>query len=161
MDGSLTRRAAGAALALLAGTAALTGCSDDDSPSSTVSKAASAVESAASRATDAWASATAEAGRKFDEIKNGTDAKDDVEVAAPSVGSDGRATAQVTVANDADSAKSFAVQVDFKDKDGNFRDAVVVTVSDVPAGKEKTATARSNRKLDAEVRAEVSRAVRY
>jgi hypothetical protein len=161
MHGSLTHRAAGAALALLAGAAALTGCSDGDSPSATVSKAASAVESAASKATDAWAQATAEAGHRFDEIKNGVDAKDDVRVAGPAVGSDGHATARVTVRNSAGSAKSFAVQVDFKDRDGTFLDAVVVTVSDVPAGGEKTATARSNRTLGDGVDAEVSRAVRY
>ncbi|MFI9150975.1 hypothetical protein [Streptomyces sp. NPDC053367] len=161
MPGSLTRRAAGAALVLLAGAAALTGCSDGDGPSSTVSKAASAVESAASKATDAWASATAAAGRKFDEIKNGVDAEDDVDLAEVSVGSDGHATARITAENDAGSAKSFAVQVDFRDKDGGFLDAVVVTLSDVPAGREKTATARSHRTVDGEVDAEISRAVRY
>jgi hypothetical protein len=161
MSAFLTRRAVGAALALLAGTAALSGCGEGDSPSETVSKAASAVESAASRATDAWASATAEAERRFDQIKNGVDAKDAVRLAAPQRDGDGRATVEVTVRNDAGSAKSFAVQVNFTDQDGTFRDAVVVTVPDVPAGESQQATARSNRDLGGEVKAEVGRAVSY
>ncbi|HLL35135.1 MAG TPA: hypothetical protein VK545_14885, partial [Streptomyces sp.] len=61
----------------------------------------------------------------------------------------------------ADSAKSFAVQVDFTDREGNFLDTVVTTVRDVPAGDERSATARSNRALDGDVKAEVERAVRY
>jgi hypothetical protein len=160
MSGSPSRWAALAALALLAGTA-LTGCGDGDSPSDTVSKAASAVESAASRATEAWASATAAAERKFDEIKGGVDAKNAVTLGAPATGGDGRTTVEVTVKNDADETKSFAVQVDFTDKDGTFLDAVVVTVSDVPAGESEKATARSNRDLGGGTSAEVRRAVRY
>lgn len=157
MSGSPIRRAALAVPALLVVTV-LTGCSDGDSPSDAVRKAASAAE----RATEAWSSATAEAGRRFDEIKGGVDAKDAVRLGTPATGGDGRTTVEVTVRNDSDSAKTFAVQVDFTDKDGgNHLDTVVVTVPDVPAGGSKKATARSNRDLSGEIGAEVGRAVRY
>lgn len=156
----------------------LTGCSDDDTPSSVssaASKAASAAASAAeslgseasaaasslaSAAESALASATAEAGRELDEIKNGVDVKSDVSLG--SIGDqDGRATVDVTVTNTADSTKTFAVQVDFTDSGGNRLDTVVVTVSDVAAGKTGTATARSNQDLSGTVKAKVARAVRY
>lgn len=150
-------RCMGTALAfvLSAGlSAGLTGCSGDDSPSTTVSKVASAARSAASEA-------TAAAGRQLDEIKGGIDAKGAVELGTPATDSGGRAAVEVTVHNTAGSAKSFAVQVDFTDASGNALDAVVVTVSDVAAGKSGTGTARSNRKLSGEVKAEVARAVRF
>lgn len=135
----------------------LTGCSDEDTPSSVASK----VASAASRAGDAVASATAEAGRRFDDIKNGVDAKDDVRLGTPATASDGRTTVEVTVTNSADSAKSFAVEVDFTDGGGKLLDAVVVTVSKVAAGGSGEATARSTHALSGAVKAKVSRAVRY
>ncbi|MFE9602907.1 hypothetical protein [Streptomyces hokutonensis] len=139
----------------------LTGCSDDSSPSSVASKAASAVASIGSQATAAIASATAEAGRRLDEVKNGVDAKDAVKLGTPTTDSAGRSTVEVTADNKAGSAKSFAVQVEFKDTGGNLLDTVVVTVSDVPAGKSGTGTARSNRKLSGDVRAETGTALRY
>ncbi|MFC8365067.1 hypothetical protein ACFUIY_34965 [Streptomyces griseorubiginosus] len=148
-----------AALALtgLTGLTGLTACSDGDSPSSVASK----VASAASRAGDAVSSATAEAGRRFDDIKNGVDAKDDVRLASPTTAADGRTTVEVTATNRADSAKSFAVQVDFTGRDGKLLDVVVVTVSDVPAGGTGRATARSTHTLSGKATAKVSRAVRY
>ncbi|MER6284911.1 hypothetical protein [Streptomyces sviceus] len=152
----MTRWTTAALLTALALTG-LTACSDGDSPSSVASK----VASAASRAGDAVASATAEAGRRFDDIKNGVDAKDDVRVGAPVTASDGRTTVGVTAANSAASAKSFAVQVDFTDGTGKLLDAVVVTVPHVPAGGTGKGTARSTHHLSGDVRAKVSRAVRY
>ncbi|MEU1184532.1 FxLYD domain-containing protein [Streptomyces sp. NPDC005820] len=156
----------------------LTGCSDDNTPSSVssaASKAASiaasaaeslggeataAASSLASEAASAFESATAEAGRQLAEIKDGVDVKSDAKLGTP--GTDqGRATVDVTVTNTADSTKSFAVQVDFTDADGNLLDTVVVTVSDVAAGKTGTATARSNRDLTGTVKTRVARAVRY
>lgn len=128
----------------------LTGCSDDDSPASVVSRAASAAQEA-----------TAEVGERFEDVKGGIDVKDDVSVAAPDVAADGRAEAEVTVRNTADARKSFLVQVDFTDPDGNLRDTVAVTVSDVAAGGSKKATARSNRDLSGGLKAKVARAVRY
>jgi hypothetical protein len=158
----MTRWTTAALLTTLAltGLTGLTACSDDDSPSSVASK----VASAASRAGDVVASATAEAGKRFDGIKNGVDAKDDVRLGSPAAASDGRTTVGVTAANSADSAKSFVVQVDFTDGTGKLLDAVVVTVPDVPAGGSGKATARSTHDLPGNVgdaRAKVSRAVRY
>lgn len=155
------RGAAALTTAVAVALTALSGCSDDSSPSSVASKAASAVASIGSQATAAVASATAEAGRRLDEVKNGVDAKDAVKVGTPTTDSAGHSTVEVTAGNTAGSAKSFAVQVEFKDTGGNLLDTVVVTVSDVPAGKSGTATARSNRKLSGDVKAETGTALRY
>ncbi|MFE9440423.1 hypothetical protein ACFYO2_15680 [Streptomyces sp. NPDC006602] len=157
------RRSTGAALTAVMAAALITlaGCSDDDSPSDAVSRAASAARSVASEATDAFASATAEAGRKFDEVKGGVDAKDDVKLGTPGTDGDGRTTVDVAVDNTAGSTKSFLVQVDFTDQGGNRVDTVVVTVSDVSSGESGKATAHSTRKLSGEVGAKVGRAVRY
>ncbi|WP_030245205.1 MULTISPECIES: hypothetical protein [unclassified Streptomyces] len=156
-----TRRAAlGAVLTFALGAAVLTGCGGD-SPSDTAREAESAVGSIASQASEAVESATAEAGRRLDDIKDGVDVKGDARVAAPTVGSDGRARAEVTVRNTDDSARSFAVQVNFTDAGGALTDTVIVTVNSVQAGDSATATAHSTRDLSDEVRAEVARAVRY
>lgn len=156
-----TRRAALPATACAIGLTAVTGCTDDTDPSSVASRAASAAESVGEQAEDAFASATAEVGRRLDSIKGGVDAKDDVKLGTPSTGPDGHSTARVTATNSTDSTKSFAVQVDFKAPDGKWLDTVLVTVPDVPAGKPGTGTARSTRELSGDVRAEVGRAVRY
>ncbi|MET9786665.1 hypothetical protein [Streptomyces canus] len=152
----MTRWTTAALLTTLALTG-LTACSDDDSPSSVASK----VASAASRAGEAVSSATAEAGRRFDDIKNGVDAKDDVRLGTPATASDGRTTVAVTATNSADSAKSFTVEVDFTDRNGKLLDAVVLTVPDVPAGGTGKGTARSTHDLSGDVRAKVPRAVRH
>ncbi|GHD85427.1 FxLYD domain-containing protein [Streptomyces naganishii] len=130
-------------------------------PSGAASRAASAAASLASQASDALASATAEAGRRLDGIKNGIDARDAVTLGAPATDADGRTTVAVTVANKADKAKSFAVQVNFKDAGGNLLDTVVVTVGDVPAGRTGKGTARSTHKLSGDVKPEVGTALRY
>ncbi|MFE9764901.1 hypothetical protein ACFYPC_10265 [Streptomyces sp. NPDC005808] len=143
-----------AATAALA--APLTGCSDDTTPSGV----ASAASSIASEAGDALASATAEAGQKFDEFKNGVNAKGDVKVSDVSTDSDGRSAAKVTVTNSTSSSKSYAVQIDFRDRSGNLLDTAVVTVDAVAAGAAKDATVRSNRTLSGDVTAEVARAAR-
>ncbi|MCX5332723.1 hypothetical protein [Streptomyces sp. NBC_00140] len=149
------RRALAAAVAAAALTG-LTGCSDDDTPASVASRAASA----ASQGADVFASATAEVGERFDDIKNGVDVKNDVKLGTVT-SSGGRAETEVTATNTGGSQKSFLVQVNFTDGNGNFLDAVAVTVSDVAAGKSGKATARSNRDLSGGVKAEVDRAVRY
>ncbi|GGV97173.1 hypothetical protein GCM10015535_68080 [Streptomyces gelaticus] len=125
--------------------------------SSTASEAASA----ASRGAEAVASATAAAGEKLNSFKNGVNAKSDVGLGRPSTDGDGRATVKVTVKNSSDSAKSYAVQVNFRDASGNLLDTVVVTVDGVAAKASKDATARSNRKLSGDVKAEVGRALRH
>ncbi|MFI0510402.1 hypothetical protein RKD19_004014 [Streptomyces canus] len=152
----MTRWTTAALLTALALTG-LTACSDGENPSSVASK----VASAASRAGDAVASATAEAGRRFDDIRNGVDAKDAVRLGPPATASDGRTTVAVTVTNSAGSAKSFAVEVDFTDRTGKLLDVVVLTVPDVPAGGTGKGTARSTHDLSGDVRAKVSRALRY
>jgi hypothetical protein len=105
-------------------------------------------------------SATASAGKKLDELKGGIDAKDAVRLGRPTT-ADGQASVKVTAENSASSTKSFGVQVNFTDTSGNTLDTVVVTLSDVPAGKSGDATARSNRSLSGQVKAEVARALRY
>jgi hypothetical protein len=128
----------------------LTSCTDDDTPASVASEAASA-----------YASATAEAGRRLEEIKGGVDVRDAVRLGDPTTDSDGRASVEVTVENTTASTRSFAVQVNFKDENGNLLDATVVTVSDVAGGESAKGTARSTRDLKGDVQAEVERAVRY
>ncbi|MDQ1047156.1 hypothetical protein [Streptomyces sp. V4I2] len=154
-------RLAAVALTALATVAALAGCSDDDSPSDVVSRAESAARSVGAEATDAFASATAEAGRRFDEVKGGVDAKDEVKLGTPGTDGEGRTTVEVSVDNTAGSTRSFLVQVDFTERGGDLADVAVVTVSDVPSGESGKATARSTRKLGGEVGAKVERAVRY
>ncbi|MFF7735427.1 hypothetical protein [Streptomyces sp. NPDC007984] len=156
-----TRWATGGAALALALSAALTGCGGDDTPADTASKAESAVGSLASGASEAIESATAEAGRRLDDIQDGIDVKDDVRVGTPVTGSDGRVRAEVTVRNADDSTRSFAVQVDFRSSGGDLVDTVIVTVDHVQAGESATATARSTHDLSGEVRTEVARAVRY
>lgn len=160
IQASGVRRAGPGAVAgvlLLALGACLAGCSNGTTPSDV----ASAASSLASEAGDSLASATAEAGRRFDEFKNGLDAKDEVKLGdRVTIDSAGRATVKVTATNPTSAAKTYAVQVDFRDKGGNLLDTVVVTLNDVPAGAAKDATARSTRTLSGDVTADVARAVR-
>ncbi|MFF5844189.1 hypothetical protein ACIP4T_26075 [Streptomyces massasporeus] len=156
-----TRWATGGAALALALSAVLTGCSGDDTPADTASKAESAVGSIASGASEAIESATAEAGRRLDDIQDGIDVKGDVRIGTPVTGSDGRVRAEVTVRNSDDSTRSFAVQVDFKSSGGDLVDTVIVTVEHVQAGESATATARSTHDLSGDVRTDVARAVRY
>jgi ABC-type glycerol-3-phosphate transport system substrate-binding protein len=141
-----TRWATGGAALALALSAVLTGCSGDDTPASTADKAESA---------------TAEAGRRLDDIQDGIDVKGDVRIGTPVAGSDGRVRAEVTARNTDDSTRSFAVQVDFKDSGGGLVDTAIVTVDHVQAGESATATARSTHALSGDVRTDVARAVRY
>lgn len=137
--------------------AGATGCSGDSTPSEVASKAASAVQSVGA---DLNAAAD-EAKKKLDSVKNGADAKGDVRLGTPSKDSDGHSTVPVTVSNTATDKKSFAVQVNFRDSGGNLLDTVVVTISDVAAGATGQGTARSNRSLSGEIKAETGTALRY
>lgn len=164
MPAHRTPRATGTALAAVTAlvlAAGLTGCSDDSSPESAVSDAASAASSLASKAGDILASASAEADKKLDDVKNGVDVKDDVRLGKPATDSQGRTTVQVTAANTDDQKRSFAVQVDFEQAGGGLLDVVVVTVPDVAAGGTGKATARSTHKLSGDVKTYVGRALRY
>ncbi|PNG16763.1 hypothetical protein [Streptomyces cahuitamycinicus] len=156
-----TRWATAGAAAALTLSAALAGCGGDGSPADAASKAESAVESIASEAGEAVESASAEAQQRLDDIQGGADVKGDVTAGTPVTGSDGRVRTDVTVRNTDDSARSFAVQVDFRNAGGQLVDTVIVTVEHVQAGQSATATARSTHDLSGEVRTEVARAVRY
>ncbi|MEU2547769.1 hypothetical protein ABZ618_20425 [Streptomyces roseolus] len=146
--------------AVLMGTA---GCSDDgDNPvSGAVSEAASAVASAAEGLSEAASQAVKKAEEQMAEVKDGVDAKDEVTLGDPATDADGRTTVPLTVKNTDGATRSFAVQVRFKDGDGKLLDAVVVTVSDVPAGKPGEGTARSTHKLSGTVTPSVASALRY
>ncbi|MFJ9724832.1 hypothetical protein ACIRP3_18990 [Streptomyces sp. NPDC101209] len=171
--GKSKHRCTAVALLMACAVAGVSSCSDNSSTttparskaasaaSAAASAASSAVASLASQGTSALASASAEAKRRLDEVKNGTNAKDDVSLGAPASAGDGRITVPVTVHNTANSAKSFVVQVSLNDSKGHLLDTCVVTVDNVAAGKDGNATARSNRKLSGPVRAEVARALRY
>jgi hypothetical protein len=165
VNGHVARAVVG--IVLVAGlTATGTGCSDDGtSPSGTVSKAASAAASAgaglASQAAEAAASASAAAERKFQEITDGVDARDEVKLSDQATDGDGRTTVRVTARNTVDSTKSFVVQVTFRDSQGNLVDTVAVTVSDVAARGTGDAVARSAHQLSGTIRTEVDRALRY
>jgi hypothetical protein len=141
--------------------AVLAGCGGDGTPSDIASKAESAVGSIASEASGAVESATAEAQRRLDDIQGGIDVKGDVKTGPPVTGSDGRVRTEVTARNTDDSTRSFAVQVDFRNGEGQLVDTVIVTVDHVQAGHSATATARSTHDLSGGVRTEVARAVRY
>lgn len=155
MPGARTRAAAGAAAlaAVLAGGAA--GCAGDGNG------AEPPASSAASRATELWESATAEAGRGLEEFTRGLDVRDDVTLGSPTVPPDGRASVGVTVRNTDDSTRSFLVEVDFRDADGDLVDVALVTVDDVAAGGSAEAAARATHDLPSGTRPEVARAVRY
>ncbi|NXY97538.1 hypothetical protein HYE82_24815 [Streptomyces sp. BR123] len=160
------RALAGAVVALAALCTA--GCAGDESPKEAVSKAASAVASAgaeisaaASKAADTAASAAAEAQNKLDQIKGGVNAKDAATLGTPSTDSGGYTVVPVTVDNTDSAAKSFAVQVNFKDDSANTVDVAVVTIDDVGAKAKGQGTARSTHSLSGKITAEVARAVRY
>src|SRR5690606_12289351 len=125
MAGRRGRAVAGAAAltALLVGVVA--GCTGDGDG------AEPPASSAASRAAEAWESATAEAGKRFEEFTRGLDVGDDVTLGSVSVPDDGRASAEVTVRNTDDSARSFLVQYDFRDANGDLADVDLVYVGDV------------------------------
>jgi len=154
-------RGAAAGLLVAVVVLAAAGCSDNDSsPSDTVSKAASAASSVASRAGGVVASATAKAQEELDRVKGGVNAKGDI--ALGDVKKDGdRMTVPVTATNSSGYRASYAVQVNFRDSGGNLLDTVVVTISDVDKGKSGKATARSNRTLTGDVKADVGRALRH
>ncbi|MFD3696855.1 hypothetical protein ACFWUZ_12005 [Streptomyces sp. NPDC058646] len=146
-----------------------TGCSNGDgNPSGAVSSAASAVQSAG----DAVSSAAAEAGKaaesaaavakdKLAEVKDGVDARDQTSLGTVTTDSNGFTTVPVTVRNTDEAAKSFAVQVEFKDESGKMLDTVVTTVSDVAGKGTGEGTARSTHKLSGTVSAQIGTALRY
>ncbi|MGW2251947.1 hypothetical protein ACWCXH_17350 [Kitasatospora sp. NPDC001660] len=165
--------------AVVVGGSVLAGCSSGKSPSSAASSAASEIEkgvSAAASAASALASAAggvissaqaqasaaiSAASSALAGIKGGLDAKGDVAVGAVTIGSDGKAQAQLTVTNHGQQSYRYVIQVNFTDRSGQVQDATAVTVDDVAAGQSAQATAKSNRDLSGTVEAVVPNAVRY
>ncbi|MFG2473419.1 hypothetical protein [Streptomyces fagopyri] len=162
----------GSAGVVLLGAFCLTGCTGEGNPVTTASQAADAAASLASAASgvlgsatsgtgNSLASATAEAGRRFDEFRDGLNAKSDVRTGdRVRTGSDGRSTVEVTATNPTSTTRTYIVQVDFRDEGGKVLDTVVVMVKDVPADGSTDATARSSRTLSGAVSGDVARAVR-
>ncbi|MEU8511497.1 hypothetical protein AB0C76_07925 [Kitasatospora sp. NPDC048722] len=183
------RSVAGVLVAAVVAVAVLAGCSSGKSPSSAVSTAATEIQkgaSAAASAASALASAAggvgsaaggigsavasveAQASAAFSAassavagVKGGLDAKADVAVGAVTIGSDGKAQAQLTVTNHGQQSYRYVVQVNFTDGSGQVQDATAVTLDDVAAGQSAQATAKSNRDLSGTVKAVVANAVRY
>ncbi|MGW5424722.1 hypothetical protein [Streptomyces sp. NPDC003943] len=137
------RRAVAAATAALLAVLALTGC-----------------EQAKEKAGSIVASATAAAQEKMNQIKNGVDAKGDVTAGPTSTDGD-RTVATITATNPTGSTADYTIWVNFRDKDGNLLDAVVMNITNVGAKAAKTGTARSNRSLSGATKAEVVQAVRH
>ncbi|WP_190093938.1 FxLYD domain-containing protein [Streptomyces melanogenes] len=150
---------------------AAVGCGNDDAsppkPSGAASVASAAVSAAGKvqqgleSAASAMASASAAAESEMAKIRNGIDAKADVRAESPETGSDGLTTARLTVVNSTAERHDYTVQVNFKDKNGNVLDTVLLSVKDVGAGESKPATARSTHPLTGASVAEVANAVRH
>lgn len=130
----------------LGGAGAVAGCSSNPSDASSAGSAASSVVS--------------QGVSGLGQIKDGVDAASDVKAGPVSVGSDGRATAEITAANPTGSEHDYTVAVSFSDQNGVV-DVVVVNVPKVAAHGSGTASARSTRKLSGPLTAKVTAAVRH
>ncbi|MEH6375943.1 hypothetical protein V7793_16665 [Streptomyces sp. KLMMK] len=166
-------RCASAALAVMLGGTALTGCSSDKPAGSAASSAASAARSKASAAASAAggavasaaasgaASAEAAAEAALSNVKGGLNAQADVTLGTVATGSDGRTEVPVNVTNHDSKPRRYTILINFDDPSGNLADAIVLDVPETAAGGTAHATARSNRNLTGTVTAEVRRALRY
>ncbi|WP_395361443.1 hypothetical protein ACHGLA_17545 [Streptomyces sp. YH02] len=144
------RRTTAAALSLAATTAltlTVTGCD-------TVKETAGGIVSSA---TAAVASAAEE---KMNEVKDGVNATGDVSAGPTSTDGD-RTVAEITATNPKDKNADYTIMVTFRDAGGNFLDSVVLNIDGVEPGKSKTGTARSNRTLSGEPKAEIAQALRH
>ncbi|MFF1507111.1 hypothetical protein [Streptomyces sp. NPDC058326] len=126
---------------------ALTGCDTiADKAGEVVSSATAAVASAAQD--------------KMNEVKDGVNARGDVKAGPTSTDGD-RTVAEITATNPKDKDADYTVMVTFRDGEGNFLDSVVVTIDGVGPGASKSGTARSNRTLSGDTRAEIAQALRH
>ncbi|MFF0434931.1 hypothetical protein ACFYU9_22170 [Streptomyces sp. NPDC004327] len=142
-----TTTAAALLAALALGLPALTGCDQaKQAAGGIVSSATAAVASAAQQ--------------KMNEVKNGIDAKGDV-TAGPTSTDNDRTVATITATNPTGKAADYTIWVNFRDKNGNLLDAVVLNIDGVGAGAAKSGTARSNRTLSGATKAEVAQALRH
>ncbi|MEU8757629.1 hypothetical protein [Streptomyces sp. NPDC048659] len=141
-------RATAGALALLLGLSlAATGCDQ-------------AKEKAGGIVSSATAAAASAAQQKMDEVKDGVNATGDVKAGPTSADGD-RTVAEITATNPKDKTADYTVWVNFRDSGGNLLDAVVLNIDGVEAGKSKSGTARSNRNLTGDTKAEIQQAVRH
>ncbi|MET7900762.1 hypothetical protein [Streptomyces sp. NPDC005336] len=140
------------AVSLMAALApAAAGCSDGGGePSSAVSRASAAIRSAE-------ASAKAE----LKKIKGGANAKGDVKAGSVSLDESGRAMARITITNKSHDTANYAIEVNFRDADGDLVDATLLRVPSVRPHTPKKAVARSHRKLTGHITAQIGHAVRY
>ncbi|MFF6775547.1 hypothetical protein ACFY8W_18535 [Streptomyces sp. NPDC012637] len=142
-----TASAAAAFLSLAALGPALTGCdAAKETAGDIVSSATAAVASAAQQ--------------QMNEVKDGVNATADVKAGPTSVDGD-RTVAEITATNPKDKTADYTVMVNFRDTEGNLVDAVVLSIDGVEPGKSRTGTARSNRTLSGDTKAEVAQAVRH
>ncbi|MFI8824333.1 hypothetical protein [Streptomyces sp. NPDC053431] len=111
----------------------------------------------ASSATAAVASAAQE---KMNQVKDGVNATGDVKAGPTSVDGD-RTVAEITATNPEDKNADYTILVNFRDPDGNLLDAVVVNIDGVEPGRSKSGTARSNRSLSGDTKAQISQALRH
>ncbi|MFI8517566.1 hypothetical protein ACIGEZ_07030 [Streptomyces sp. NPDC085481] len=138
--------AAAALLALGLGLV-LTGCDEaKDTAGDIVSSATAAVASAAQE--------------QMNKVKDGVNATADVKAGATSTDGD-RTVAEITATNPLDKTADYTVMVNFRDQDGNLLDVVVLNIDDVAPGKSASGTARSNRTLSGDTKAEVAQALRH
>ncbi|MEU6877464.1 hypothetical protein [Streptomyces sp. NPDC046712] len=145
----MTRALAVSATVLLALTVpTVTGCTEEDQQKA---------EDIVSSATAAVASAAQE---KMNQVKGGVNATGDVK-AGPTKAEGDRTTAEITATNPRDKNADYTIMVNFRDSDGNLLDAVVLNIDGVEPGKSKTGTARSNRTLAGDTKAEVAQALRH
>ncbi|MFB7515520.1 hypothetical protein [Streptomyces sp. NPDC056144] len=141
-------RPTAAALALAAAAAlSLTGCDQ-------------AKEAAGDIVSSATAAAASAAQEKLNEVKDGVNATGDVSAGPTSVDGD-RTVAEITATNPKDKNADYTIKVDFRDAEGNFLDTVVLNIDGVEPGGSKTGTARSNRSLSGDTKAEIGQAVRH
>ncbi|MFB7860711.1 hypothetical protein [Streptomyces sp. NPDC056069] len=144
------RRAASAAAAVLAVAAfgpALTGCDQ-------------AKDTAGSIISSATAAAASAADQKMNEVKDGVNATGDVKAGPTSVDGD-RTVAEITATNPLDKSADYTIRVDFRDTEGNLLDVVVLGIDAVDPKKSKSGTARSNRSLTGDTKAEIAQALRH
>lgn len=141
------RATAGAVALLLGLSLASTGCDQ-------------AKEAAGGIVSSATAAAASAAQEKMNEIKGGVNANDDVTAGPTSTDGD-RTVAEITATNPKDKTADYTVWVNFRDPGGNLLDAVVLNIDGVDAGKSKSGTARSNRTLTGDTKAEIQQAVRH
>ncbi|MCC9739424.1 hypothetical protein [Streptomyces sp. MNU89] len=136
------RRARSAGVVAAAVLALTAGCAEEDAPPD----AASAAE---------------EVKEELREIRDGIVATGDVDVRGTEIDDEGRAVAELAVANSGDETDSYAIQVNFHDGNGDLADVVLVTVSSVAPGDTVRATARSHLDLPERTTAEAVMAVRH